>query len=297
MLKKYYEPLIAHSSSKKPHILSKQVKEIFSITETLYNYHSMLLEGLERRITAWTPETLIGEYFFGMADFLRCYPQYVNGYDFAVEILTKCEENNHFNELLKKLTNDPKHKGMNLYSYLIMPVQRIPRYILLINDYMKRTDSTHPDQPGLKKALQKVSEIADWIDEQKTIYDKGQELIKLNSNILKMPTGLTLVVPGRALVKDTSFKHLDSEVYCFLFNDLLVITKKLEVKKKKKAKEEPQQYQFINKVELKTAAVHSVSNNKKAISLMSGGNSILLEAANEGEKNEWVEELKKSCSR
>jgi len=302
LLKKYMEPLAAHANSKKPYISQNQVKMIFSITETLYNYHSMLLEGLERRITTWTPDTTLGDYFFSMADFLRVYPQYVNGYDSAVETLTNLEENPGFGELLRKLTNDPKHKGLNIFSYLIMPVQRIPRYILLLNDYGKKTPPHHVDTPGLKKSLQKVSEIADWVDEQKTLYDRGQQLVKLSENIQKTPSGWNLVVPGRILIKDGVLEHSGHDVNVWLFTDLLLLTRKVEQEKKKgkkSKKDEPDKFQYINKVELKNAQACEYPDNptyKNAFSVAQGTHSILLQACSVDEMKEWIEDISKAVA-
>ena len=56
----------------------------------------------------------------------------MNNYNNAIEILTELEENSEFAAKLKIMT-DSGIKGKSLYTYLIMPIQRIPRYILLLN--------------------------------------------------------------------------------------------------------------------------------------------------------------------
>ena len=40
--------------------------------------------------------------------------------------------------------------------YLITPVQRIPRYILLLKDIIKKTPEDHPDYPQLVQAEEKM---------------------------------------------------------------------------------------------------------------------------------------------
>lgn len=47
-------------------------------------------------------------------------------------MLTELEENSDFENKLKSLT-DGGIKGKSIYTYLIMPIQRVPRYILLLN--------------------------------------------------------------------------------------------------------------------------------------------------------------------
>ena len=55
---------------------------------------------------------------------------------------------------------------MDLMSYLIMPIQRIPRYVLLLSDLLKFTDPTHPDHKNLTEAVAKVEGVARFINEK-----------------------------------------------------------------------------------------------------------------------------------
>jgi hypothetical protein len=66
-------PMTAAASAKKAPISPEQVKGVFSISETLYSYHSMLLEGLQSRIGQWTNETCIGDYILSMVYLLSLY--------------------------------------------------------------------------------------------------------------------------------------------------------------------------------------------------------------------------------
>ena len=47
-----------------------------------------------------------------------------------------------------------------------MPVQRIPRYRLLLQELFEHTPHSHPDYPCLKMALDEVSKRADEINER-----------------------------------------------------------------------------------------------------------------------------------
>lgn len=44
-------------------------------------------------------------------------------------------------------------KGMDLQSFLVKPVQRLPKYVLLFKDLLKNTDEDHPDYKNIKYAL------------------------------------------------------------------------------------------------------------------------------------------------
>ena len=44
--------------------------------------------------------------------------------------------------------------------YLIAPVERIPRYVLLLKDIIKKTPEDHPDYPQLVQAEEKMVGVA-----------------------------------------------------------------------------------------------------------------------------------------
>jgi hypothetical protein len=69
MVNKYYKPMVTSAKSKKPLISELEIEEIFSNVEEIINYHTMLLEGLERRVTKFDTKTCLGEFFFSMVRF------------------------------------------------------------------------------------------------------------------------------------------------------------------------------------------------------------------------------------
>lgn len=53
-----------------------------------------------------------------------------------------------------------EHKGkLGLDQLLIKPVQKIPRYELLIQRLLKHTDRTHPDHELLTAAMKSIHEL------------------------------------------------------------------------------------------------------------------------------------------
>lgn len=49
----------------------------------------------------------------------------------------------------KQVQKDPACHGLDLESLLILPVQRIPRYIMLLKDLYRHTPPAHPDYEHL----------------------------------------------------------------------------------------------------------------------------------------------------
>ena len=54
----------------------------------------------------------------------------------------------------------PECKNLTIDQYLIMPIQRVPRHILLLTDLIKHTPPEHPDFAALSKAVERAKEVA-----------------------------------------------------------------------------------------------------------------------------------------
>ena len=55
---------------------------------------------------------------------------------------------------------------LRLNALLITPVQRIPRYKMLLEDVIKNTPDCHPDKKSLKEALEQIDALAWHINDQ-----------------------------------------------------------------------------------------------------------------------------------
>lgn len=70
----------------------------------------------------------------------------------AVGLLKKLpEESSKFREFCILQHHDPKSNGLSLISLLITPIQRVPRYLLLLRELQQYTLEDHPDQAGITK--------------------------------------------------------------------------------------------------------------------------------------------------
>ena len=78
---------------------------------------------------------------------------------------------------------------LNFESCLIVPVQRIPRYQLLIGDYLKSTPEGHPDCHDLKLALEKVAAVGQYVNNMQRFYEDIQK-VDLNQRFGRQLTAL-----------------------------------------------------------------------------------------------------------
>lgn len=125
-----------------------------------------------------------------------------------------------------------------LESLLITPIQRIPRYNLLLADLIKNTPEGHPDLQNLKDSLKKMIEMAEQVNLAIKFTENKKKLIQIQQLILltemddfdKKKMG-ALVQDHRMFVKEGDLVMKDEKgvkqgVHMFLFNDIILVTKK-----------------------------------------------------------------------
>jgi hypothetical protein len=118
--------------------------------------------------------------------------------------------------------------NLDLASILIMPVQRIPRYELLLRELIKCTNEMHTDWSNLQKAQKEIQSINQYINAQKLKQDTNRKLLLAEEKIVSnIP--LCLVVPHRLYIHDgkVDFLHQMKRVtgHLYLMNDVVIITK------------------------------------------------------------------------
>lgn len=136
---------------------------------------------------------------------------------------------------------------------MITPVQRGPRYTLLLKELLSRTAETHPDYQNLQQAIKAVEAKVNSVNTKIRESQAQNEVIAIQSKLVgdDIPVSIKnlkiyiflifflkdLVSPGRFHVDEGSFKlcNLDSKgkefesVYLFVFNDCILYSKKVHI--------------------------------------------------------------------
>jgi len=87
-----------------------------------------------------------------------------------------------FRQLLEDVTPRLKLvKKLDLFGFLILPIQRVPRYGLLLSDLLKRTYKHHPDYENLSKAVQEISKAGSVLNNAR----KQDEDLKRTTDLIK----------------------------------------------------------------------------------------------------------------
>ncbi|KAL0478019.1 guanine exchange factor for Rac gxcDD [Acrasis kona] len=170
----------------------------------------------------------------------KLYTAYISSYRMSHSTLTvEKADNRELKLFLGRKTRELAAEGSritNLESFLILPIQRLPRYRLLLED-LARTVPPGQDHVDLTKATQLVRQVTDFCNEKEREYERQERFLKIRSE-LKQPE----IKPSRRyigeevergiLCSEGNFKSEKSSSISmspcniYLFNDVLVVKRK-----------------------------------------------------------------------
>lgn len=212
----YLQPL---KNEKKMDILD--IEEIFINVVQIYLVHQVLLHELEDSINHW-PRIYLGDVFLSHLHFFQLYEEYINKYDQAAQLLKiKRKKDFIFDEFCNH--NQKKTIGsLNLSSLLIMPVQRLPRYKLLLEQLIKNTNKEHLDYEPLNKAVNILNETIKSINERKKEFESSHIISEICNNIGKKAQKFELGKREFLLMKNVEYNK-QSNRYVYIFTGLILI--------------------------------------------------------------------------
>lgn len=144
------------------------------------------------------------------------------------------EENDRFTAFLKlkEKTNDrnsPARQGFD--GLLIAPVQRLPRYVMLLKSYMKEIKSENIPTDTLAEAIDEIHDINIEVNKFTAEQDHYREMFDIVHEIEGCPP--RLLSSSRRFIKkcdvivvrDNEFSKLGDNLSLFIFNDCIEVTK------------------------------------------------------------------------
>jgi len=140
----------------------EELNQIFANVEQLLPINRQMLEYIRERCNNWHDNQMIGDVFLKMAPIFRMYNSYGNNYDTAVEVLDRCMQDPLFSSAIDGIA--AKADAISLENLLITPVQRIPRYNLLLRDLLAKTPEDHPDYRNLIDAMAAFENVTQYLD-------------------------------------------------------------------------------------------------------------------------------------
>lgn len=206
---------------------AEMVNKIFSNISSINAFHSkFLLPELEKRMQEWETTPRIGDILQKLAPFLKMYGEYVKGFDNAVELVKNMTERvPQFKAVTEEIQRQKICGSLTLQHHMLEPIQRIPRYEMLLKDYLKKLSPESPDWNDAKKSLEIISTAA---SHSNSAIRKMENLKKLLEIYEMLGEEEDIVNPSNELIKEGQILKLAArntsaqERYLFLFNNMLL---------------------------------------------------------------------------
>ncbi|XP_052008442.1 rho guanine nucleotide exchange factor 26-like [Xyrauchen texanus] len=143
-----------------------------------------------------------------------------------------------FKEVLTRIEGHPDCRNLPMISFLILPMQRVTRLPLLMDTICQKTPKDSANYEACKKALHAVSKLVRKCNEGARTMERTEMMYTINSQLEFKIKPFPLVSSSRWMVKRgelTAFveesgifskRTSRQQVYFFLFNDVLIVTRK-----------------------------------------------------------------------
>eukprot|EP01105_Mastigella_eilhardi_P004007 TRINITY_DN152_c0_g1_i1.p1 TRINITY_DN152_c0_g1~~TRINITY_DN152_c0_g1_i1.p1 ORF type:complete len:1455 (+),score=396.79 TRINITY_DN152_c0_g1_i1:32-4366(+) len=287
LVKYYLAPLRDAIKEGDAIVNEKDMVIIFSNIEDVYKVNKALLKKLEPRVSSWTEESCLGDIFLQMGPSLSSYTLYCANY--YAGIIKLSSTSTQFANFLKNAAQQGLKQS--LPSLLILPVQRIPRYQLLLKEIIKYTPEGHPDLQNINESLDQIHEVGQHINEN--VRDKSQleRLLTLQKQFIGYCP--PLIAPRRVYVRDGPLVKICRKTskarHFFLFSDCLIYSVKVETTVAGST------YKFHQMITLLNGRVQPVPDRQKtrnAFQILAKEKSFIVCAKDREERDSWVENVR-----
>ncbi|XP_052795496.1 rho guanine nucleotide exchange factor 17-like isoform X2 [Mya arenaria] len=224
MLKeRYMDPLKTVSG-----IDERVVDNIFYMIPEILTHHQIYLEFLNQIWTRWNTDTstvgdLIQKTFSGQT-VQDSYLSFVENYKTSGKVIENALQTKSSVQKFVEQCQKESGSKLSLKDLIVRPIQRIPRYELLIQRLLVNTPPDHPDYALLQDAEKVMHEFARKIGSlsETNTEDGQQETLKK----LELLLITDLAVPDRAYLRHDMVNIMNKKDQCciWMFSDVLIIS-------------------------------------------------------------------------
>ncbi|XP_068601490.1 FYVE, RhoGEF and PH domain-containing protein 1 [Brachionichthys hirsutus] len=273
------------------------VQGIFSNICSIYCFHQQfLLPALQKRMDEWDSNPRIGDILQKLAPFLKMYGEYVKNFDRAMELVnTWMQRSAQFKTIIQDIQREDRCGNLTLQHHMLEPVQRIPRYELLLKDYLHRLPEDAPDYRDAQKSLELIATAAEHSNAAIRKMERMRKLLK----VYELLGGEEDIVnPTNELIKEGHILKLSNkngtsqDRYLILFNDrLLYCVPKLRLI--------GQKYGVRARIDVDGMELKETSSVAVPRTFLVSGKqrSLELQARTEEEKKDWIQAIQATIER
>eukprot|EP01091_Cochliopodium_minus_P007171 TRINITY_DN17093_c0_g1_i1.p1 TRINITY_DN17093_c0_g1~~TRINITY_DN17093_c0_g1_i1.p1 ORF type:complete len:491 (-),score=108.24 TRINITY_DN17093_c0_g1_i1:16-1488(-) len=201
--------------------------ELRNKLDAVLRVNNTLLSLLEQKATKGNLFNSVGDVFKLLTPFLKLYSDFAVTYEQTLPFFSTLQVNQSFVKFYTlQREKYPLYIKNDFTSYAITPIQRIPRYEMLLKELLKETSPEHTDYPFLTKSLEEIKIVANFVNQAIT---KSKNMLKLLDIVNLFITKIELIASHRVFIKQGLLtkvcRRSDEKRMFFLFNDKLIYGK------------------------------------------------------------------------
>ncbi|GAM28971.1 hypothetical protein SAMD00019534_121470 [Acytostelium subglobosum LB1] len=219
----YLEPL---RITKPPILEPENITAIFSCIEKIKELSESVLSQFEEQLEAGSEN--VGKPILNHRNNYQDYIEYGKNHGTALDLIAKLvDKKPTFVTFMQTVRDSQKQSRLDLTSFLIMPVQRMPRMKMLLSEIVEQTEQLHPDYIDLRDALEMITQTTKILNEE---IRKNENKLKVQKIQNDMIGGPKIITDTRVFVREGSMMKVCRKVpkprWFFLFSDCLIYTSK-----------------------------------------------------------------------
>lgn len=206
-------------------IPESELEKVITPLPQLLCLNEDILKDIKERINHWDTLPKISDVFIKKGPFLKLYSSYIQNFQAQCNFFDECcQKYLLFSKKVKEFEMSDYCKKLSVKHYMLKPIQRIPQYRLLLEDYLKYLEPGSEDYEDTEKALQIVRNVADHANKSMKQGDHLCKLLQIQSKL----GNYELIKPGRIFIKEGELYKLSrrglQERYFILLSDCLLYT-------------------------------------------------------------------------
>lgn len=142
-------------------IPSSDLSKIISPLPQLLSLNEDLLQDMEKRLDNWINYPKIADVIVKKGPFLKLYSTYIQQFEGQCNFFDECcQKYPRFQKCVKDFEASDVCKKLTIKHYMLKPIQRIPQYRLLLENYLKNQNENSIDYKDTVSALDIVCDVA-----------------------------------------------------------------------------------------------------------------------------------------
>ncbi|KAH3757757.1 protein ECT2 [Pelomyxa schiedti] len=224
VMEEYINPL----KVAEPPILSEgELNQVFGNLPKIYDTNSAFLDLLLKEFSDWqhVSRKLVDVFCSPQMTAMKSYLPYILNYDASLAALAQLNSSNEaFVAYCKQCI--PKTGGRSLGDFLIQPVQRLPRYLLLLQDYIRTRGANTKYSEQLRGALETVRELTTVFNETKRHLEHMARMAQLTYSLTGDLKKQIAWHTDLQVIKEGPVEAKKGVNYCVLLTQCMLLVKK-----------------------------------------------------------------------